>query len=42
MIIELFDKEDTPKLVAPIQAAISESVAGARVDVRQLQTNPVD
>ena len=42
VVIELFDKEDTPKLVGPIQAAISESVTGARVDVRQLQTNPVD
>ena len=42
IIIELVDKEDTPKLVGPIQTAISESVTGARVDVRQLQTNPVD
>ena len=42
VIIELYDKEDTPKLIGPFQAAISQSVAGARVDVRQLQTNPVD
>jgi multidrug efflux pump subunit AcrB len=42
VIIELTDKEDTPKLIGPFQAAISQSVAGARVDVRQLQTNPVD
>jgi multidrug efflux pump subunit AcrB len=42
VIIELHDKEDTPKLIGPFQAAISQSVAGARVDVRQLQTNPVD
>jgi multidrug efflux pump subunit AcrB len=42
VIIELFDKEDTPKLIGPFQAAISQAVAGARVDVRQLQTNPVD
>lgn len=40
VIIELVDKEDTPKLVGLIQAAISKSVPGARVDVRQLQTNP--
>ena len=42
IIVELFDKDDTPKLIGPLQAAISQSVAGARVDVRQLQTNPVD
>ena len=42
VIIELFDKEDTPKFVGPLQEAISQSVPGARVDVRQLQTNPVD
>jgi multidrug efflux pump subunit AcrB len=42
VIIELYDKEDTPKLIGPFQAAISQGVAGARVDVRQLQTNPVD
>ncbi len=42
VIVELFDKDDTPKLIGPLQAAISQSVPGARVDVRQLQTNPVD
>jgi multidrug efflux pump subunit AcrB len=42
IIIELYDKEDTPKLIGPFQQAISQGVAGARVDVRQLQTNPVD
>lgn len=42
VIIELFDKEDTPKLIGPLQAAISQTVPGARVDVRQLQTNPVE
>jgi multidrug efflux pump subunit AcrB len=42
VIVELYNKEDTPKLVAPFQEAISQSVSGARVDVRQLQTNPVD
>ena len=42
VIIELFDKEDTPRLIGPLQAAISQNVLGARVDVRQLQTNPVE
>jgi multidrug efflux pump subunit AcrB len=42
VIVELHEKEDTPKLIGPLQAAISQAVAGARVDVRQLQTNPVD
>jgi multidrug efflux pump subunit AcrB len=42
LIIELDNKEDTPKLVGPFQDAISNNVPGARVDVRQLQTNPVD
>ena len=42
LIIELDNKEDTPKLVGPFQEAISNNVPGARVDVRQLQTNPVD
>jgi multidrug efflux pump subunit AcrB len=38
----LHGKEDTPKLIGPIQDAISRNVAGTLVDVRQLQTNPVD
>jgi multidrug efflux pump subunit AcrB len=42
VIMELYDKEDTPKFLAPLQAALSERVPGARIDVRQLQTNPVD
>jgi multidrug efflux pump subunit AcrB len=42
VIVELFDKEDTPRLIGPLQAALTEKVPGARVDVRQLQTNPVD
>ncbi|MGA8037408.1 MAG: efflux RND transporter permease subunit [Candidatus Acidiferrales bacterium] len=42
VVVELYDKEDTPKLVARFQEAVSRTVAGARVDVRQLQTNPVD
>jgi len=42
IIMELREKEDTPRFLPSLQAAISERVAGARVDVRQLQTNPVD
>jgi multidrug efflux pump subunit AcrB len=42
VIVEVFDKDDTPNLIGPLQAAISQNVPGARVDVRQLQTNPVD
>jgi multidrug efflux pump subunit AcrB len=42
VIIELYDKEDTPKLIGAFQDAISKNALNARVDVRQLQTNPVD
>ena len=42
IIIELYNKDDTPKLVGAFQDAISKNTLGARVDVRQLQTNPVD
>lgn len=42
LIIELYNKEDTPKLIGAFQEAISRNVTGARVDARQLQTNPVE
>ena len=42
VIVEVYNKDDTPKLAGIFQDAISKSVPGARVDVRQLQTNPVD
>jgi multidrug efflux pump subunit AcrB len=42
LIIEMTDKEDTPLLTGPIQQAITDQVPGTRVDVRQLQTNPVE
>jgi multidrug efflux pump subunit AcrB len=42
VLIEISDKEVTPKLVPIVQEALSRSVVGARCDVRQLQTNPVD
>ncbi len=42
IILQDFEKEDTPKLVGPLQDAVSAEVPGARVDIKQLQTNPVD
>jgi len=42
IILQVDDKEDTPTLVAPIQAAVSSTVPGARIEVKQLQTNPVE
>ena len=39
---EVDDKDDTPRIVDELQRALSDSVPGARIDVRQLQTNPVD
>ncbi len=40
VLIETLDKRDTNLLVPLLQAEISRRVAGARVDVRQLQTGP--
>ena len=42
IIVELYDKDDTPRIIGALQNAISSNALGARVDVRQLQTNPVD
>lgn len=42
LIIEVLDKRYTPQLVAPLQKRVSEAIPGARIDVRQLQTNPVE
>ncbi len=42
VIIQVADKEVTPELVGPLQTALTRSVAGARIRVRQLQNNPVD
>jgi multidrug efflux pump subunit AcrB len=42
VIIEVDRKEDTPRLAAQLQAALSATIPGARVDFRQLETNPVD
>jgi multidrug efflux pump subunit AcrB len=42
VIIELKDKEVTPKFVAQLQPLLNASIPGARMDVRQLLTNPLD
>lgn len=38
IVIQVKDKRDTAHLIAPLQHALSASVAGARIDVRQLET----
>ncbi len=40
VLIETLDKRDTNALVPLLQAEISKKVAGARVDLRQLETGP--
>lgn len=40
VLIETLDKRDTNALVPLLQAEISNKVAGARVDLRQLETGP--
>ncbi len=42
VIIQVSDKEATPKLIGPLQAALNKNVPGAWITVRQLQTNPVE
>src|SRR5262250_1061197 len=42
IIVQVEDKDDMPKLVGPLQAALSAKIAGARIEVKQLQTNPVE
>ncbi len=42
MIVEVTDKEASPKLAQPIQDALNREVPGAWITVRQLQTNPVE
>lgn len=41
LIVEVMDKDDTPRLAGPLQAALRSAVPGAVVQVQQLQTNPV-
>lgn len=38
LIVESSDKHDTGQIVAPLQAALSAGLPGARIDVNQLQT----
>ena len=42
VIIEVTDKEFTPELIKELQPALTASVPGARMDARQLLTNPID
>ncbi len=42
LIVEVTDKETSPKLARPIQDALEREVPGAWITVRQLQTNPVE
>jgi multidrug efflux pump len=42
VIVQVSDKETTPKLIGPLQAALNKQVPGAWITVRQLQTNPVE
>ncbi len=42
IVIQLNDKEATPELVKPLEAALSAEIPGAFVLVKQLQTNPVE
>ncbi len=42
VLIEVTDKEITPEFAGELQPILSASIPGARVDVRQLQTNPID
>jgi multidrug efflux pump subunit AcrB len=42
IIVQVGDKELTPKIIGPTQSALSREVPGAWITVRQLQTNPVE
>jgi multidrug efflux pump subunit AcrB len=42
ILIQLNDKEATPKLMRPLQEALSREIPGAFLTVHQLQTNPVE
>ncbi|MFZ1886535.1 MAG: efflux RND transporter permease subunit [Candidatus Binataceae bacterium] len=41
LILEIYNKEDMPKFVGPLQNLLSKEVSGAYIDVCQLLTNPV-
>jgi len=42
VIIEVTDKDFTPELIKTLQPILTSTVPGARMDARQLLTNPVD
>jgi multidrug efflux pump subunit AcrB len=42
VIVQVRDKDATPKLIGPIQEALNRHVPGTWITVRQLQTNPVE
>src|SRR6266702_259060 len=42
VIVQVRDKEATPKLIGPLQEELNKQVPGAWITVRQLQTNPVE
>src|SRR6266403_1032466 len=42
VIVQVRDKEATPKLIGPLQDELNRQVPGAWITVRQLQTNPVE
>src|SRR5467141_2181061 len=42
VIVQVHDKEATPKLIGPLQDELNKQVPGAWITVRQLQTNPVE
>jgi multidrug efflux pump subunit AcrB len=42
VLIQLSDKEATPRLAKPLQAALSQEIPGAFLIVHQLQINPVE
>ena len=42
VLIEVTDKEATPEFVKQLQPVLTATVPGARLDARQLLTNPID
>src|SRR5262249_39300419 len=37
LVVEVYDKHDTPEMIGPLQEALSREVPGARIDVRELE-----
>jgi len=42
IVVQIENKDDMPNLVGRFQSALDQKIAGARVEVKQLQTNPVE